>query len=69
MSFARTAHNWEVDVFTLLFQVLYIGKVRWECEDKLWWVPSKKGSVGIKSFTVSGLEVKVFASPGECLAD
>jgi hypothetical protein len=53
MSFARTAHNWEVDVFTLLFRVLYLGKVRWEGEDKLCWVPSKKGLVGVKSFTMS----------------
>jgi hypothetical protein len=41
VSFARAAHNWEVDVFTSFFQVLYLGRVRQEGENTLWWVLSK----------------------------
>jgi hypothetical protein len=39
VSFIRAAHNWDVDVFTSFFNLLYSYRVRWEGEDKLWWVP------------------------------
>jgi hypothetical protein len=58
VSFARTAHDWEVDAFALFFRVLYLARMRWEGEDKLWWVPSKRGLFGVKSFySVMGCHV------------
>jgi hypothetical protein len=30
--------------------VLYLGRVRWEGKDKMWWVPSKERWFGIKFF-------------------
>jgi hypothetical protein len=36
ISFARTTHDWEMDVFSSFFMVLYSAKVRRKCEDKLW---------------------------------
>jgi len=39
--FARTAHYWGVDVFALIFKVLYSVRVRRKFEDKLWWAPFK----------------------------
>jgi hypothetical protein len=35
VSFARTAHDWEVDVFASFFRVLYSARKRREGEDKL----------------------------------
>jgi hypothetical protein len=35
-------HDWEVDVFTLFFNLLYSIRKRWKGEDKLWWTPLKK---------------------------
>ena len=43
VSFARVVHDWEVHVFVSFFKGLHLVKVRWEGEDKLWWVPSKRG--------------------------
>jgi hypothetical protein len=34
VSFARTAHDWDVGVFVSFFKVLYLVKVRQEGEDK-----------------------------------
>jgi len=42
ISFAREAHDWEVDVFASFFQMLHSVIVRRSGENKLWWVPSKK---------------------------
>ena len=53
VSFARAAHDWEVDVFASFFRVVYSVRVRWEGEDKLWWVLSKRGLSVVISFTVS----------------
>jgi hypothetical protein len=50
VSFARAAHDWEVDVFASFFRVLYSVRVRREGEDKLWWVPSKRGLFVVRSF-------------------
>jgi hypothetical protein len=45
VNFARVVHDWEVDVFASFSQVLYSARVRRGREDKLWWVPSKRGFV------------------------
>jgi hypothetical protein len=50
MSFARAAHDWEVDTFTSFFRVLYLVRMRLEWEDKLWSVQSRRGLFGVKSF-------------------
>ena len=34
-SFVRAAHDWEVDAFASFFKVLYLARVRRECENKL----------------------------------
>jgi hypothetical protein len=39
-----------VEVLASFFRVLYLVRVRREMEDKLWWIPSKKGLFGVKSF-------------------
>jgi len=44
VSFARTAHDWKMDVFASFFKVLYSN------EDKLRWVPSKSGLFRVRSF-------------------
>lgn len=49
VSFVRAAHDWKVDVFALFFNLLYSLRVRREGEDKLCWIPSKKGFV-VSSF-------------------
>jgi hypothetical protein len=41
--FSREAHDWEVDAFAYFLQALHSIKVGRDREDKLWWVPSKKG--------------------------
>jgi hypothetical protein len=38
-----------VDAFTLFLRVLYLVRMRQEWEDKLWWVPSKRGLFGVQS--------------------
>jgi hypothetical protein len=50
VSFARAAHDWEVDTFTLYFMMLYLVTMRWEGKDKWWWVPFKRGLFGVKAF-------------------
>ena len=30
--------------------MLYLATMRWEGEDKLWWVPFKRGLFGVKFF-------------------
>jgi hypothetical protein len=43
VSFARAAQNWVVDIFASFFQVLHSTRVKIVSEDKLWWIPSKRG--------------------------
>jgi hypothetical protein len=50
VSSAKEGHDWEVDVFTSFNQVLHSVIVRRGDEEKLWWVPSKKGLFKVKSF-------------------
>jgi hypothetical protein len=50
VSFARAAHYWEVDVFVLVLPGVVFRESKREGEGKLWWVPSKRGLFGIKSF-------------------
>jgi len=64
MSFARAAHDWEVDAFTLFFRALYLVRMRREWEDKQLWVQSKRGLFGVKSFySAMGYNDDFFVSP------
>jgi hypothetical protein len=57
VSFARTAHDWKMDVFASFFKVLYSN------EDKLRWAP-KVGCLGLDPSIVSWFVVNVVASLG-----
>ena len=48
--FTRLIHDWEVEVLASFYSCLYSYKVRGVGEDKLWWVPSSKGSFKVSSF-------------------
>jgi hypothetical protein len=50
VSFTREVHDWEVNVFASFFQMMHSVIVRRGREDKLWWVPSKKGLFKVKTF-------------------
>jgi len=48
--FIRAAHDWEVDVLTSFFTLLYSTSLDRDGEDKLWWSPSRKGKFDVRSF-------------------
>jgi hypothetical protein len=50
VSFFRAAHDWEVDILTSFFTLLYSTRVDCEGEDQLWWSPSHKGKFDVRSF-------------------
>ena len=50
VSFIRLVHDWEVDVLASFYTLLYSHKIRREREDKIWWVPSRKGKFDVRSF-------------------
>ena len=60
--FSREIHDWEVDVVTALFQKLQSIAIQRKNQDKLWWIPSKKGTFKVKDFfkTLSRAEGRGF---------
>jgi hypothetical protein len=48
--FIRAAHDWEVEVFTSFFDLLYCYRLRQGGEDELRWVPSMRGMFDVRSF-------------------
>jgi hypothetical protein len=48
--FSRKVHDWEVDVVTAFFQKLQSISIQRGSQDKLWWIPSKKGTFKVKDF-------------------
>lgn len=63
---ARAAYDWEVDIFALIFSLLYSASGRREGEDKLWWSPSKKkGCLMLDSSTVSWFVLIALISLGK----
>jgi hypothetical protein len=48
--FIRVVHDWEVDVLTSFFTLLYSISLDRDGEDKLWWSPSRKGKFDVRSF-------------------
>jgi hypothetical protein len=69
VNFLRAAHNWEVDLFTSFFNLLYSFKLRWGGEDKLCWVPSKRGLFDVRSYYNVLVPMIVLISLGEYLAE
>jgi len=67
VSSAKEGHDWEVDVFTSFNQVLHSVIVRRGDEEKLWWVPSKKGLFKVKSFFHSLACSKGTRFPWKCV--
>jgi hypothetical protein len=47
--FIRAAHDWEVDVLTSFFTLLYSIGLDRDREDKIWWSP-RKGKFDVRSF-------------------
>ena len=50
IQFSRLTHDWEVETLASFYSCLYSCKLRGEGEDKLWWVPLRKGKFEVKSF-------------------
>jgi hypothetical protein len=50
VNFLRAIHDWEVDFFASFFNLLYSFRMRQGDEDKLCWVPSKRGLFDVKSY-------------------
>jgi hypothetical protein len=50
IQFTRLIHDWEVEVLASFYRCLYSCKLREDGEDKLWWVPSRKGGFEVKCF-------------------
>jgi hypothetical protein len=46
--FSREVHDWEVDVVTAFFQKLQSVSIQRGSHDKMWWIPSKKGTFKVK---------------------
>jgi hypothetical protein len=48
--FIQAAHDWEVDVLSSFFTLLYSIRGDHDGEDKLRWPPSRKGKFDVRSF-------------------
>jgi hypothetical protein len=48
--FTRPVHDWEVEVVSVFFELLYSQRVRQGGEDKICWIPSKRKSFEVKSY-------------------
>jgi hypothetical protein len=48
--FTRPVHDWEVEVVSRFFDLMYSFKVRYEGEDKICWIPSRRKSFEVKSY-------------------
>jgi hypothetical protein len=50
IQFSQLVHDWEVEIVASFYRCLYSSKLRGVGEDKLLWMPSRKGSFEVKSF-------------------
>jgi hypothetical protein len=48
--FTRLIHDWKVEVLASFYSRLYSFKLQGNLEDKLWWIPSSKGSFEVSMF-------------------
>jgi len=55
--YSTCVHNWDVEVVSIFFAMMYSLKGRYEGEDKICWIPSRKKSFEVKSY------YKVLSSP------
>jgi hypothetical protein len=55
--FTRHVQDWEVEVVSRFFELLYSIKVRYEGDDKICWIPSRRKSFEVKSY------YKILSSP------
>jgi hypothetical protein len=55
--FTRPVQDWEVEVMSRFFELLHSIKVRYEGEDKICWIPSRRKSFEVKSY------YKILSSP------
>ena len=64
VSFIREAHDWELEIFASFLQVLHSVRVRQGCEDRLWWISSKRGLFKVKPSFFPWLAMRVGAFLG-----
>jgi hypothetical protein len=50
VTFIRRVHDWEVEALASFYTLLYSHTMRWEGEDRMWWIPSRKGKFEVSSF-------------------
>jgi hypothetical protein len=50
VSFFWLVHDWESEVLASFYTLLYFHRMIREGEDKIWWVPSRKGKFDVRSF-------------------
>jgi hypothetical protein len=43
-------HDWEVELVSRIFELLYSFKVRYKRDDKICWIPLKRKSFEVKSY-------------------
>jgi hypothetical protein len=55
--FTRPVQDWEVEVVSKFFELLYSINVRYEGDDKICWIPSRRKSFEVKSY------YKILSSP------
>ena len=48
--FSKEVHDWEVDVVFAFFKKLQSISTQKGSQDKLWWIPSKKGTFKVRDF-------------------
>jgi len=48
--FLSTAHHWKIDLFTSLFTLLYSIRVRRGGDDRICWIPSRRGLFDVGSY-------------------
>jgi hypothetical protein len=48
--FTRPVHDWEVDLVSSFFELLYSLKVRQGGEDRICWIPSKRRKFEVRSY-------------------
>ena len=50
VNFYRAAHDWEMDLFTSFFNLVYSFRLRWSSEDMLSWIPFKRWLFDVRSY-------------------
>ena len=48
--FYKTMHDWEVDLVSSFFELLYSIRLRQDSDDIVCWIPSKRRKFEVRSF-------------------